>query len=62
MLLEEGRIYQQVYTRPKRARYVLPLEVDGLDELKLAIIDTPDCSVTPQFEEFDEEGLILTSI
>jgi len=62
VLLEEGRIYQQVYTRPKRARYVLPLEVDGLDELKLAIIDTPDCSVTPQFEEFNEEGLSLTSI
>lgn len=62
MLLEEGRIYQQVYTRPKRARYVLPLEVDGLDELKLAIIDTPDCSVTSQFEEFDEQEFDLTSV
>jgi len=32
-----------------------------LDELKLAIIDTPDCSVSSQFEEFDDEGLHLTS-
>ena len=62
MLFEEGRIYQQVYTRPIRARYVPPMEVDGLDELKLAIIDTPDCSVTSQFEEFDEQEFDLTSV
>jgi len=36
--------------------------VDGLDELKLSIIDTPDCSVTSQFEEFDDEGISLTSV
>lgn len=36
--------------------------MDGLDELKLALIDTPDCSVTSQFEEFEDEGLRLTSV
>ncbi|MBR84956.1 MAG: hypothetical protein CMA85_03325, partial [Euryarchaeota archaeon] len=36
--------------------------MDELDELKLAIIDTPDCSVSSQFNEFDEEGLSLTSV
>ena len=62
MVFEEGRLYQQVYTRPIRARYVPPMEVDGLDELKLAFIDTPDCSVTSQFEEFDEQEFDLTSV
>ncbi len=33
-----------------------------MDELRLAIIDTPDCPVTSQFEEFDDEGLSLTSV
>ena len=33
-----------------------------MDELRLAIIDTPDCPVTSQFEDFDDEGLILTSV
>ena len=33
-----------------------------MDELKLSIIDTPDCSVTSQFEEFDDEGISLTSV
>jgi len=33
-----------------------------LDELKLAVIDTPDCSVGSQFGEFDEEGISLTNI
>ena len=62
MLVEEGRLYQQVYTPAIRARYVSPQEVDGLDELKLAVIDTPDCSVSSQFDELNEGDLSIVSV
>lgn len=60
--VDKGRIYQQVYTPAVRARYVSPQEVDELDELRLAFIDTPDCSVSEQFDEFDDEGLSVKDV
>ena len=60
--VDKGRIYQQVYTPAVRARYVSPQEVDELDELRLAFIDTPDCSVSEQFDELDDEGLSVKDV
>ena len=51
-----------MYTPAVRARYVSPQEVDELDELRLAFIDTPDCSVSEQFDEFDDEGLSVKDV
>ena len=33
-----------------------------MDELRLAFIDTPDCSFSEQFDEFDDEGLSVKDI